>query len=90
MSTSTTVDKSEAMLAADTVAYYVHKHGHGPTWRELGELMDWGDREAVDHRVRQLAREGWLTFTRKRYSLRPGPRHGDAQRNAEGGAGQIL
>jgi hypothetical protein len=63
---------------ADVVAYFWTKHGHGPTWSELGELMDWSYEE-YNRIIPKLAEDDWLRFKRFPRSLHPGERNAQAR-----------
>lgn len=58
--------------AAAFVTVCLDEHGQGPTWGELREGLSWS-RPATTPLMRRLEREGWVTATLERRSLRPGP-----------------
>jgi hypothetical protein len=67
--------EGDAVRAAAHVAQVVRDTGAGPTWRELARAMDWpmspwGTHSAI---IGGLAMAGWLEFTSRPRSLRPGP-----------------
>ncbi|MGH3501513.1 MAG: hypothetical protein ACRDQA_11595 [Nocardioidaceae bacterium] len=78
------------------MAGYRTDHGHGPTWRELGQVLHptcvpdcaagtsldpHGIRRAHTHTlVSALIASHWLTATPERHSLRPGPHAAEAPR----------
>lgn len=60
--------------AARLVAREVQVHGEGPTWAELGEALGWSLRTGRA-RIPELRRAGWLHYSSKTRSLRPGRRY---------------
>jgi hypothetical protein len=66
--------ENDAVRAAAHVAQVVNGTGAGPTWRELQSAMDWPGRPYGLYEViiTGIARGGWLEFTIKPRSLRPG------------------
>jgi hypothetical protein len=64
--------KQSGPAAALCTAIYVQEHGTGPTWGELAAQFGW-PRSVRNVIIQELAKKGWLSFTKERRSLRPGP-----------------
>lgn len=76
---SLNIDQTGRRLA-DLVAKCLERTGKAPKWSELGGVKGWTHWQTET--VMRLARSaGWLTYTGKPRSLRPGKKHATEQKS---------